>query len=139
MLQQPIRSKQPDFSKSDSSLVFRVPGRGTSSKPSVNKLSTMDGKVDSANMFRGDKLLMLLEQQENSHLVDKLNRGRDSILGSSRTHGRSPTPLRRSFTTHAAYQADDLDAYDSDCDEPNSAKIALNGQSLQGIWLRCTH
>nr|GEY17660.1 hypothetical protein [Tanacetum cinerariifolium] len=28
-------------------------------------------------------------------------------------------------TNHAAYQADDLDAYDSDCDELNSAKIAL--------------
>nr|GEW65472.1 hypothetical protein [Tanacetum cinerariifolium] len=28
-------------------------------------------------------------------------------------------------TTNAAYQADDLDAYDSDCDEINSAKIAL--------------
>nr|GEW34411.1 retrovirus-related Pol polyprotein from transposon TNT 1-94 [Tanacetum cinerariifolium] len=29
------------------------------------------------------------------------------------------------ITTNAAYQADDLDAYDSDCDELNSAKIAL--------------
>nr|GFA84603.1 hypothetical protein [Tanacetum cinerariifolium] len=29
------------------------------------------------------------------------------------------------FTNNAAYQADDLDAYDSDCDEINSAKIAL--------------
>nr|GEV52654.1 retrovirus-related Pol polyprotein from transposon TNT 1-94 [Tanacetum cinerariifolium] len=28
-------------------------------------------------------------------------------------------------TTNAAYQADDLDAYDSDCDEVNSTKIAL--------------
>nr|GEX31915.1 synaptobrevin, longin-like domain protein [Tanacetum cinerariifolium] len=28
-------------------------------------------------------------------------------------------------TTNVAYQADDLDAYDSDCDELNSAKIAL--------------
>nr|GFB73696.1 hypothetical protein [Tanacetum cinerariifolium] len=28
-------------------------------------------------------------------------------------------------TTNAAYQADDLDTYDSDCDEINSAKIAL--------------
>nr|GFA10286.1 hypothetical protein [Tanacetum cinerariifolium] len=28
-------------------------------------------------------------------------------------------------TTNAAYQVDDLDAYDSDCDELNSAKIAL--------------
>nr|GFB20106.1 hypothetical protein [Tanacetum cinerariifolium] len=28
-------------------------------------------------------------------------------------------------TNNAAYQADDFDAYDSDCDEINSAKIAL--------------
>nr|GFC29783.1 hypothetical protein [Tanacetum cinerariifolium] len=28
-------------------------------------------------------------------------------------------------TNNTAYQADDLDAYDSDCDEINSAKIAL--------------
>nr|GFA71077.1 hypothetical protein [Tanacetum cinerariifolium] len=28
-------------------------------------------------------------------------------------------------TTNASYQADDLDAYDSDCDELNSAKVAL--------------
>nr|GFC47463.1 hypothetical protein [Tanacetum cinerariifolium] len=29
------------------------------------------------------------------------------------------------ITTNAAYQADDLDAYDSDCDELNSTKVAL--------------
>nr|GFC88222.1 hypothetical protein [Tanacetum cinerariifolium] len=29
------------------------------------------------------------------------------------------------ITTNAAYQADDLDFYDSDCDELNSAKIVL--------------
>nr|GEV36100.1 hypothetical protein [Tanacetum cinerariifolium] len=29
------------------------------------------------------------------------------------------------ITNNAAYQADDLDAYDSDCDEINTAKIAL--------------
>nr|GFC82135.1 hypothetical protein [Tanacetum cinerariifolium] len=29
------------------------------------------------------------------------------------------------ITNNAAYQADDLDMYDSDCDEINSAKIAL--------------
>nr|GEZ22745.1 integrase, catalytic region, zinc finger, CCHC-type, peptidase aspartic, catalytic [Tanacetum cinerariifolium] len=33
--------------------------------------------------------------------------------------------LRNFITNNAAYQADDLDAYDSDCDEINSAKIAL--------------
>ncbi|GKG61328.1 hypothetical protein Tco_0619053, partial [Tanacetum coccineum] len=29
------------------------------------------------------------------------------------------------ITHNAAYQADDLDAYDSDCDEFNTAKVAL--------------
>ncbi|GKG27083.1 hypothetical protein Tco_0402786, partial [Tanacetum coccineum] len=29
------------------------------------------------------------------------------------------------ITHNAAYQADDLDAYDSDCDDLNSAKIAV--------------
>nr|GFD11226.1 hypothetical protein [Tanacetum cinerariifolium] len=29
------------------------------------------------------------------------------------------------ITNNASYQADDLDAYDSDCDELNSAKITL--------------
>nr|GEX35652.1 hypothetical protein [Tanacetum cinerariifolium] len=33
--------------------------------------------------------------------------------------------LMYAVTNNAAYQADDLDAYDSDCDELNSAKIAL--------------
>nr|GEV26138.1 hypothetical protein [Tanacetum cinerariifolium] len=33
-------------------------------------------------------------------------------------------------TNNAAYQADDLDAYDSDCDELNSAKIALMANFL---------
>ncbi|GKF21304.1 hypothetical protein Tco_0069942, partial [Tanacetum coccineum] len=32
---------------------------------------------------------------------------------------------RTVITHNAAYQADDLDAYDSDCDELNTAKVAL--------------
>ncbi|GJU15822.1 hypothetical protein Tco_1143788 [Tanacetum coccineum] len=34
-------------------------------------------------------------------------------------------PLQTVITHNAVYQADDLDAYDSDCDELNLAKIAL--------------
>nr|GFD49651.1 hypothetical protein [Tanacetum cinerariifolium] len=36
-----------------------------------------------------------------------------------------PSSNKMVITNNAAYQADDLDAYDSDCDEINSAKIAL--------------
>ncbi|GKC48171.1 hypothetical protein Tco_1065893 [Tanacetum coccineum] len=40
--------------------------------------------------------------------------------------GTSLTKEEREFITYnAAYQADDLDAYDSDCDELNTSKVAL--------------
>ncbi|GJU96097.1 hypothetical protein Tco_1320853 [Tanacetum coccineum] len=40
--------------------------------------------------------------------------------------GHPDTQTSQTVITHnAAYQADDLDAYDSDCDEINSAKLAL--------------
>nr|GFB32466.1 hypothetical protein [Tanacetum cinerariifolium] len=52
-----------------------------------------------------------------------------SIRGGVRIFGRSRTIETSSnahvVTNNAAYQADDLDAYDSNCDELNSAKIAL--------------
>nr|GFA41668.1 hypothetical protein [Tanacetum cinerariifolium] len=37
------------------------------------------------------------------------------------------------ITNNVAYQADDLDAYDSDCDEINSAKIAMKNLSHYGF------
>nr|GFC29583.1 hypothetical protein [Tanacetum cinerariifolium] len=40
--------------------------------------------------------------------------------------GTTESSTNQTFvTTNAAYQADDLDAYDLDCDELNSAKVAL--------------
>ncbi|GKG35707.1 hypothetical protein Tco_0440861, partial [Tanacetum coccineum] len=39
---------------------------------------------------------------------------------------QSPYQAIQTVITHnATYQADDLDAYDSDCDELNTAKVAL--------------
>ncbi|GKC31003.1 hypothetical protein Tco_1038297, partial [Tanacetum coccineum] len=105
---------------------------------------------------------MLLEQQENTHLVQvvatreghiakkctKPKRKRDEtwfndkvLLVQAQAGGQALTEEEIAFladpglpdvqnpqsviTHNAAYQADDLDAYDSDCDELNSAKIAL--------------
>nr|GFA51168.1 hypothetical protein [Tanacetum cinerariifolium] len=52
------------------------------------------------------------------------------LTGSSRPFASDPGTAESSsnqtvITTNAAYQEDDLDAYDSDCDELNSAKVAL--------------
>nr|GFC79985.1 hypothetical protein [Tanacetum cinerariifolium] len=47
-------------------------------------------------------------------------------LGSSKWIGTPESSSNQIVVTNnAAYQADDLDAYDSDCDEINSAKITL--------------
>nr|GFA77753.1 hypothetical protein [Tanacetum cinerariifolium] len=51
-----------------------------------------------------------------------------SIQGrqNSMTAGTTETSSNQNvITSNAAYQADDLDAYDSDCDELNSAKISM--------------
>nr|GFC21624.1 hypothetical protein [Tanacetum cinerariifolium] len=47
-------------------------------------------------------------------------------VGISRRSRNSRSSCNQTVVTNnAAYQADDLEAYDSDCDEINSAKIAL--------------
>ncbi|GJR25137.1 hypothetical protein Tco_0973664 [Tanacetum coccineum] len=99
------------------------------------------------NQFRGDKLLLLrvlqgLTLQEQVEAILE-NRGR---LFATIAKGKATCPdsapnqrekgiihgLRRKccctqtiITHNAAYQADDLDAYNSDCDELNSTKVAL--------------
>ncbi|GJY40627.1 hypothetical protein Tco_0427897 [Tanacetum coccineum] len=74
------------------------------------------------NQFRGDKLLLLrvlqgLTLQEQVEAILE-NRGR---LFAITAKGKAHTVI----THNAAYQANDLDAYDSDCDELNSSKVAL--------------
>ncbi|GKC98365.1 hypothetical protein Tco_1168640 [Tanacetum coccineum] len=144
----------------------------TSSNPR-QQATIYDRKV-TVQPVRGDKLLMLLEQRENTHLEQveatqetrtaslqltkgdghiskqctKPKRKRDEtwfndkvLLVQAQASGQVLTEEEIAFladpglpntqtsqtviTHNAAYQADDLDAYDSDCDELNSAKIAL--------------
>nr|GFB99221.1 hypothetical protein [Tanacetum cinerariifolium] len=86
-----------------------------------------------SNQFRGGRIKCRLVcrdhlcHDQEEHLEDKggqvlqeeeLDFLADPGMAESST---KPTVV----TTNAAYQADDLDAYDSDCDELNSAKVAL--------------
>nr|GEV29600.1 transposon Ty3-G Gag-Pol polyprotein [Tanacetum cinerariifolium] len=101
---------------------------------------------------RGDTLLWLLVHQEHTH-QEKMetiqgNRGLLSATtakendtcqnnaqnqrGKEMSHDSRINPgiaeaqtTQNVITNNAAYQADDLNAYDSDCDEINSAKVAL--------------
>ncbi|GJV98504.1 hypothetical protein Tco_1553756 [Tanacetum coccineum] len=98
------------------------------------------------NQFRGDKLLLLrvlqgLTLQEQVEAILE-NRGRlFAITAKGKATCPDSAPNQREkgmihdipegqstqtvITHNASYQADDLDAYDSDCVELNSAKVAL--------------
>nr|GEV21323.1 hypothetical protein [Tanacetum cinerariifolium] len=97
---------------------------------------------------RGDKLLSLLVLQEHTHQDQgETILGNKGLLFVTTTKGKATCPnsalnqrgnemihdpritkaqaTQTVITHNAAYQADDLDANDSDCDEINSAKVAL--------------
>nr|GFA22251.1 hypothetical protein [Tanacetum cinerariifolium] len=90
-------------------------------------------KESQYNQFKRDTLLWLLVLQGHTHQeqVETIhgNRGLLSVTIAKEKDtypGITEAQTTQNIITHnAAYQADDLDAYDSDCDEINSAKIAL--------------
>nr|GEU71300.1 hypothetical protein [Tanacetum cinerariifolium] len=66
-----------------------------------------------------DKVL-LVQAQANGQVLQEEELEFLADLGIAKTSSK-----QYAVTNNAAYQANDLDAYDSDCDELNSAKIAL--------------
>nr|GEX74283.1 hypothetical protein [Tanacetum cinerariifolium] len=67
-----------------------------------------------------------LRTSSNPQQQATINNGREEELESLADPGIAETSSTQyAVTNNAAYQADDLAAYDSDCDELNSAKIAL--------------
>ncbi|GJW69650.1 hypothetical protein Tco_0126567 [Tanacetum coccineum] len=147
--------QKSEFSQPNSGLIVPVFQKGDDPIDAINHMmSFLTAVVTSQypttnNQLRtsGDKLLMLLEQRENTHMeqveATRGNKGLSfvtiatgrvilpsSVLserGKGMKHpGLPDTQTSQTVITHnAAYQVDDLDAYDSDCDELNSAKIAL--------------
>nr|GFA93146.1 hypothetical protein [Tanacetum cinerariifolium] len=102
----------------------------------------MDGSL--SNLFKGGRILFRLVRQDNSHPDNEEHRANKGLSHVITTKAKvtcpsseeeleflvDPGTLESSsnqivVTNNAAYQADDLDAYDSDYDEINSAKIAL--------------
>nr|GEY16417.1 retrovirus-related Pol polyprotein from transposon TNT 1-94 [Tanacetum cinerariifolium] len=126
---QPIQRRQ-NFMLAGSSRPFTSGSGGASAKQRVivcynckgeghmSKQCTKPKRKRNAEWFK-DKVLLVqahangqvLQEEELEFLAD---------LGMAESSSNQNV-----ITTNAAYQADDLDAYDSDCDEINSAKIAL--------------
>nr|GEW05712.1 hypothetical protein [Tanacetum cinerariifolium] len=126
---QPIQGRQ-NFVSAGSSRPFTSGSGRASGKQQVimcynckgegrmSKQCTKPKRKRDAEWFK-DKVL-LFEAQANGQVLqeEELEFLADPGTGESSSN-------QNVVTTNAAYQADDLDAYDSNCDEINTAKIAL--------------
>nr|GEV60957.1 hypothetical protein [Tanacetum cinerariifolium] len=84
----------------------------------MSKQCTKPKKKRDTEWFK-DKVL-LVQAQANGQVLQEEELEFLADLGMAESSSNQNV-----VTTNAAYQADDLDAYDSDCDEINTAKIAL--------------
>nr|GFA45610.1 hypothetical protein [Tanacetum cinerariifolium] len=83
----------------------------------MSKQCTKPKRKHDAEWFK-DKVLLVQTQANGQVLQEEL----EFLADPGTTKSSSNQTV---VTNNAAYQTDDLDAYDSDCDEINSAKIAL--------------
>ncbi|GKF53046.1 hypothetical protein Tco_0159956, partial [Tanacetum coccineum] len=85
--------------------------------------ATINDGREQVGVTLGNKGLLLVTIAKGKDICpnNALNQG-----GKGMIYGILETQATQIVITHnAAYQADDLDAYDSDCDELNTAKVAL--------------
>nr|GEZ87874.1 retrotransposon-related protein [Tanacetum cinerariifolium] len=123
---QPIQGRQNFISAGSSRPFTSVPG-GAPGKQRVimcynckgeghmSKQCTKPRRKRNAEWFK-DKVL-LVQAQANGHVLQEEEL--EFLADPGTTESSSNQTV---VTNNAAYQADDLDAYDSDCDELNSAK-----------------
>nr|GFC80359.1 hypothetical protein [Tanacetum cinerariifolium] len=126
---QPIQGRQNFMSASSSRPFTSEPGEASGKQRVIvcynckgeghmSKQCTKPKRKRDAEWFK-DKVL-LVQAQTNGQVLqeEELEFLADPGMVES-------SSIQNVIITNAAYQADDLDAYDSDCDELNSAKIAL--------------
>nr|GEW58137.1 hypothetical protein [Tanacetum cinerariifolium] len=126
----PSVNQQPDFSQPDSGLIVPVFQKGNDPIDAINHMMSFLTAVVTS---RGDTLLWLLVHQEHTHQEQRETiQGNKGLLSATTTKEKDTYPriveaqtTQNVITNNAAYQADDQDAYDSDYDEINSAKVAL--------------
>ncbi|GJS73433.1 hypothetical protein Tco_0706274 [Tanacetum coccineum] len=124
--------QQSEFSQPDSGLIVPVFQKGDDPIDAINHMMSFLTAVVTSREQRENTLLEQVEAtQGNNGLLRVSTQASGQVLTEEEIAfladpGLPDTQTSQTIITHnAAYQADDLDAYDSDCDELNSAKIAL--------------
>nr|GEX57027.1 integrase, catalytic region, zinc finger, CCHC-type, peptidase aspartic, catalytic [Tanacetum cinerariifolium] len=100
----------------------------SSSMPLWNMLQLFIHNLSSLHLILGSypSINNQLRTSSNPRQQATINNGREEKLEFLADPGITETSITQyAVINNAAYQADDLDTYDSDCDEHNLAKIAL--------------
>nr|GEX21246.1 hypothetical protein [Tanacetum cinerariifolium] len=118
----PAVHQQSEFSQPDTGLVVPVFQKGSNPIDAINHMMSLLTAVVTSRYRPTNNQL---RTSSNSCQQATIKNGREELeflvdLGIAETQSTQYV-----VTNNAAYQADDLDAYDSDCDEINSANIAL--------------
>nr|GFA77669.1 hypothetical protein [Tanacetum cinerariifolium] len=97
--------------------------------PTNNQLKTSSNPHQQATINNGRITIQLIQRRQNS--MTAISQANGQVLQEEELEFSADPGIAETLSTqyavinNAAYQADDLDAYDSDFDEFNSAKIAL--------------
>ncbi|GKA07737.1 hypothetical protein Tco_0686961 [Tanacetum coccineum] len=120
----PTVNQQSEFSQPDSCLIVPVFQKGDDPINVINHMMSFF-TAEHVEAILGNKGLLSVTTAKGKATCSNsaLNlRGNGMILDPGIPKGQATQTV---ITHNAAYQADDLDAYDSDCDELNTAKVAL--------------
>ncbi|GJZ23654.1 retrovirus-related pol polyprotein from transposon TNT 1-94 [Tanacetum coccineum] len=130
----PLESQQHSVNQSSTPLSITYPSTNYQSSVHHNVYSPSSsipqleyGPLEQVEAIRGNKGLLFVYQlakrkRHMSKQCTKPNRKRDDSWFKEKV---LLVQAQTVITHNVAYQADDLDAYDSDCDELNTAKVAL--------------
>nr|GFB65971.1 hypothetical protein [Tanacetum cinerariifolium] len=118
----PIAYNPSEFSSPETRLVVPVFQKGDDPIDAINHMMSF---LTSVVASRGGRTICRLVHQDRQAQANGqvLQEEELDFLADPGTAESSSN--QTVITTNVAYQADDLDAYDSDCDELNSAKVAL--------------
>nr|GEY32887.1 hypothetical protein [Tanacetum cinerariifolium] len=111
-----------EFSSPDTGLVVSIFQK---EDDPIDEINYMMSFLTSVVTSRGGRIICQLVHRDHLHQDQE-----EQLEGKGIVQGQNPGMVDSStnqtvVTTNAAYQADDLDACDSDCDELNSAKVSL--------------
>nr|GEZ07599.1 hypothetical protein [Tanacetum cinerariifolium] len=118
-----LRISRSNYGKQQTVLCYNCKGKGHMSKQCTKPKRKRDDSC-----FK-DKVLLVQAQANGQNLQDEDL----AFLAYPRVEEGQAT--QTVITHNAAYQADDLDVYDYDCDKLNNAKVALMENLVQMISL----